>query len=162
MNIGSSRSSLNGSLKDIQAKKRLDNRRYQEADLIRLNGHGSVREMPRPQELSTRDMPCPQGLSTRIMPCPQSTGSMIQESQRIRQEADRVLDRSSHRHSHGHGSNRDMPRPHHGSNRDMPRPKHSSNMNIPRPRHGSTREAPRPSPYRREERPSSRRPSNCR
>ena len=143
MNIGTSTPSLNGSLKDIQAKKRLDNRRYQEADLIRLNGRGSVREMPRPQELSTRDMPCPQGSSTRVMP---------------RQEAARILGRSSHRYSNGHGSNRDMPRPHHGSNRDMPRPNHSSNMNMPRPRHGSTKEALRPSPYRREERPSSRRP----
>ena len=87
MNIGPSRPSLNGTLKDIQAKMRLDNRHYQEADLIQLNGRGSVREMPRPQELSTRDMPRPQGSSTREMPCPQSTGVMILESQRIRQEA---------------------------------------------------------------------------
>ena len=145
VNIGPSRPSLNGSLKDIQAKMRLNNRRYQEADLVRLNGRGSVRDMPRPQELSTREISCPQGSSAREI------GPMILESKQIRQEADRVLGRSSHRHSRGHCSNRDMPRPHHGSNRDMPRP-----------RHGSTRKAPRPSPYRHEERPSSRRPSNCR
>jgi hypothetical protein len=151
MNIGPSRPSLNGSLKDIQAKKRLDNRHYHEADLVRLNGCGSVREMPRPQELSTREMPRPQ-----------STGPLILESQRQEADRRRVLGRSSHRHSHGHGSNGDMPRPKHGSNRDMPRPCPSSSLNMPRPRHGSSREPPRPSPYRREERPSSRRPSNCR
>ena len=49
-----------------------------------------------------------------------------------------VLGRSSHRHSHGDGFNRDVPRPH-----------PSSNLNVPRPRPGSTREAPRPPPYSR-------------
>ena len=164
MNIKPSRPSLSlsGSLRDIQAKMRLENRRYQEADLIRLNGHGSVRDMPRPQESSSRNMPCPQGSSTRKMPRPQSTGPMILESHRIREEALRVLGRSSLRNSQGHGSNRDMPRPHHGSNKHMPLPHHSSSRNMPRPRHGSTREAARPSPYRREEGSSSRRPSNQR
>ena len=158
MNIGPSTSSLNESFKHIQAKKRLDNRRYQEADLIRLNGRGSVRDMPCPQKLSNSNMLCPQGLSTRETPRPQSTGLMILESQRIRQGADQVLGRSSHRHSHGQGSKRDMSRPHHGSNKDMPCPHPSSNKSMPRPHHGFPREAPRPSPYRREERPSSRRP----
>ena len=51
--------SLRGSLKDIQAKMRLDNQRYQKANLVRLNGHGSNRDMPRPRQSSTRNMPRP-------------------------------------------------------------------------------------------------------
>ena len=57
--IEHSRPSLRGSLKDIQAKMRLDNQRYQKANLVRLNGHGSNRDMPRPRQSSTRNMPRP-------------------------------------------------------------------------------------------------------
>ena len=57
--IEHSRPSLRKSLKDIQAKMRLDNQRYQKANLVRLNMHGSNRDMPRPHQSSTRKTPRP-------------------------------------------------------------------------------------------------------
>ena len=121
---------------DIQAQMRADNRRYQEMEQYQSNG--SNRDMPRPHVT----------VSTRDNPRPQSTCPLILESQRVilaRQESERGLGR----HTQGHGSNRDMPRPDStGQDTDiMSSNRHSQG-------HGSNRRAPRPrsSPYNLDDR----------
>ena len=106
-----------------------------------------------PTDGSNRDMPRPHvTVSTRNNPRPQSTCPLILESQRVilesqiaRQESERVLGR----HTQGHGSNRDMPRPDStGQDTDiMSSNRHSQG-------HGSSRRAPRPrsSPYNLDDR----------